>query len=214
MPRQKFHINLPAIQVRGSVWSGIVTVWFFHLKVSEEPTSARGWVTVLTSASSGASLRISFMQMITKWHIPMMRTSYSVTIYQNCLPPKFKTSELSIAHIIFFLSKQHWSALYPLHSAPSLLSHLISSNPSSHQSFSKSSHIYFICTSLIKSCFSIFSELIANLANVSILQGTFPSSFKIAQVIPLLRKPGLDKDTLVITGQFQTLTTFQNSLSA
>ena len=62
-------------------------------------------------------------------------------------------------------------------------------------SSSKSSRQDYIPTSLLKSCSSIFSELIATLANLSMNQGTFPSCFKLAQVTPLLKKAGLDKDT-------------------
>ena len=56
----------------------------------------------------------------------------------------------------------------------------------------KSCPLDFIPTSLIKSCSDIFSILIANLANMSFRDGCFPSVFKHAIVIPLLKKPGLD----------------------
>ena len=56
----------------------------------------------------------------------------------------------------------------------------------------KSSPLDFIPTSLIRSCSSTFSPLIAKLANLSFSQGKFPSRFKIAQVTPLLKKPNLD----------------------
>ena len=52
----------------------------------------------------------------------------------------------------------------------------------------------FIPTSLLTSCSLVFSELIPYLANLSLSQAVFPSSFKIAQVTPLLKKAGLDKD--------------------
>ena len=58
----------------------------------------------------------------------------------------------------------------------------------------KSSPLDFILTSLIKSCSSVLSDFIANLANLSIRQGVFPSKFKTAQVTPLLKKAGLPKD--------------------
>ena len=41
----------------------------------------------------------------------------------------------------------------------------------------------------------VFSEIISNLANLSIYQGSFPLKFKLAQVTPLLKQPGLDKNT-------------------
>ena len=50
-------------------------------------------------------------------------------------------------------------------------------------------------TSLIKSCFTVFSEIISNFANLSISHSSFPLKFKLAQVTPLLKKPGLDKNT-------------------
>ena len=58
----------------------------------------------------------------------------------------------------------------------------------------KSSRQDFIPTSLIKSCSSVFSELISTLANLSFSEGTFPSRFKLALVSPLIKKHGLDKD--------------------
>ena len=59
---------------------------------------------------------------------------------------------------------------------------------------SKSSPVDYIPTSLIKSCNTVFSELISTLANLSFSQGTFPASFKFAVVSPLLKKQGLDPD--------------------
>ena len=47
--------------------------------------------------------------------------------------------------------------------------------------------------SLLKSCSDTFSILIAHLANLSFSQGVFPSKFKLAQISPLLKKPGLSK---------------------
>ena len=61
-------------------------------------------------------------------------------------------------------------------------------------SSSKSCQQDFIPTFLLKSCSLVFSELISYLANLSMSQGVFSSSFKIAQVTPLLKKAGLDKD--------------------
>ncbi len=42
----------------------------------------------------------------------------------------------------------------------------------------------------------VFSELIAKLANLSFQEGNFPSSLKVAQVTPLLKKINLDQDNL------------------
>jgi hypothetical protein len=57
---------------------------------------------------------------------------------------------------------------------------------------SKSSPLDLIPTSLLKSCSVVFAPILANLANLSFSQGSFPSSFKLAQVTPLLKKPQLD----------------------
>ena len=57
----------------------------------------------------------------------------------------------------------------------------------------KSSSADLIPPSLIKSCPGVFSELISVLANLSFSEGCFPTLFKKAVVIPLLKKPCLDK---------------------
>jgi hypothetical protein len=57
---------------------------------------------------------------------------------------------------------------------------------------SKSSPLYFIPTSLVKSCSGTFAGIIARLANLSFSHSTFPQKFKTAQVTPLLKKRGLD----------------------
>ena len=62
-------------------------------------------------------------------------------------------------------------------------------------SSSKSSPMYFIPSSLIKSCPVVFLQIQTTLANLPISQDIFPSRFKLAQVTPLLKKPSLDKGT-------------------
>src|SRR5664279_1795621 len=57
----------------------------------------------------------------------------------------------------------------------------------------KSSPLDILPTSLLKSCCDIFAPLIAHLANRSFESGSFPALFKTAQVLPLLKKPGLDR---------------------
>ena len=52
-----------------------------------------------------------------------------------------------------------------------------------------------IPSSPINYCSSVFSEIVARLANLSISEGNFPSKFKLPQFTPLLTKPGFDKDT-------------------
>ena len=56
----------------------------------------------------------------------------------------------------------------------------------------KFSPVDVIPSSLIKLCPDIFAVLISRLANLSFQRGTFPASFKTAQVKPLLKKQGLD----------------------
>ena len=58
----------------------------------------------------------------------------------------------------------------------------------------KSSPVDYIPTSLLKTCSTVFSELISILANLSFSQGSFPTKFKFAAVSPLLKKTGLDAD--------------------
>ena len=63
-----------------------------------------------------------------------------------------------------------------------------------NKSSNKSSSMDFIPTPLIKSRSTVFSEIISNLANLSIYQGSFPLKIKLSQVTPLLKKPRLDKN--------------------
>jgi len=52
----------------------------------------------------------------------------------------------------------------------------------------KSSPLDFVATSVIKSCVTVFADLIARLANLSFSQGVFPSKYKFAIVTPLFKK--------------------------
>ena len=58
---------------------------------------------------------------------------------------------------------------------------------------SKSSPLDVLPSSLLKSCSDVFAPVIARLANLSFSEGRFPTRYKVAQVLPLLKKPGLDK---------------------
>ena len=51
-------------------------------------------------------------------------------------------------------------------------------------------------TSLLKQCFDELGPIITNLVNLSLAEGVFPSSFKLAHVRPLLKKPSLPADDL------------------
>jgi hypothetical protein len=57
----------------------------------------------------------------------------------------------------------------------------------------KSSPRDVLPTPLLKSCADVFAPLIAHLMNRSFADGTFPTLFKTAQVLPLLKKPGLNR---------------------
>jgi hypothetical protein len=61
----------------------------------------------------------------------------------------------------------------------------------------KSSPRDFLPTSLLRSCIDIFALVIAHLANLSFASGQFPSIYRTAQVLPLLKKQGLDQSNLV-----------------
>jgi len=57
---------------------------------------------------------------------------------------------------------------------------------------SKSSPLDVLPCSLLKSCAHVFTPAIARLANLSLQTGKFPARYKSAQVLPLLKKAGLD----------------------
>jgi len=52
--------------------------------------------------------------------------------------------------------------------------------------------LYFVPTSVLKLCSSLFSDLIAHFANLSFSKGVFPSNFKHTSVSSILKKPNLD----------------------
>ena len=53
-----------------------------------------------------------------------------------------------------------------------------------------------IPTTLLKSCIDSLIVPITNIVNKSLKEGVFPSAFKTAHVIPLLKKPSSDKNDL------------------
>jgi len=57
---------------------------------------------------------------------------------------------------------------------------------------SKSSPLDFVLTPLLKACAGVFSEIIANLANLTFQHGSFPTRFRTAQITPLLKQQGLE----------------------
>ena len=56
----------------------------------------------------------------------------------------------------------------------------------------KSSPLDALPCSLLQACSTVFAPVIARLANLSFQTGKFPSCYKLAQVLPLLKKAGLD----------------------
>ena len=56
----------------------------------------------------------------------------------------------------------------------------------------KSSPLDVLPCCLLKACADVFTPIIIRLANLSFQTGNFPSSYKRAQVLPLLKKAGLD----------------------
>jgi hypothetical protein len=71
----------------------------------------------------------------------------------------------------------------------------------------KSSPLDFVPTSLIKECSEIFAPIICSLANLSFSEGHFPESFRLAQVTPLIKKPGLDPD---VPANFRPISNLNN----
>jgi hypothetical protein len=67
---------------------------------------------------------------------------------------------------------------------------LLSSNPP------KASPLYFLPAQLLKSSSAVFTLIIAHMAYLSFAEGHFPMAFKTAHVLPLIKKPKLDKDQL------------------
>jgi len=59
----------------------------------------------------------------------------------------------------------------------------------------KSSPLDVLPCSLLKACTGTFSPVIAKLANLSMQTGKFPSRYKQAQVLLLLKKAGLDRSS-------------------
>ena len=51
-------------------------------------------------------------------------------------------------------------------------------------------------TRILKQCFPELGPIITNIINLSLAEGIFPSSFKLAHVTPLLKKPSLPPDDL------------------
>jgi len=59
----------------------------------------------------------------------------------------------------------------------------------------KSSPVDVLPSVLLRSCATSFASIISHMANLSFAECSFPTAFKTAQVLPLLKKPGLDNGT-------------------
>jgi len=59
----------------------------------------------------------------------------------------------------------------------------------------KTSPLDVLPCSLLKDCADVFAPVITRLANMSLQAGTFPARFTSAQVLPLLKKAGLDRSS-------------------
>ena len=70
------------------------------------------------------------------------------------------------------------------------LAHLTPDNLSDFAPITDEDAIQAIRSMQCKTSADVFDQIIANLANLSFSEGVFPSSFKVGQVTPLLKKPG------------------------
>ena len=62
-------------------------------------------------------------------------------------------------------------------------------------------------TSLLRSSVDVFTQVITHIANLSFVECRFPAAFKTAQVLPLLKKLGLDKEQMSNYRPISNLTT-------
>ena len=70
------------------------------------------------------------------------------------------------------------------------MSKIIRSSPS------KSCDLDLCPTQIVKDCADILAGSITRIINLSLAEGKFPDTFKIAHVTPLLKKPSLDRNEL------------------
>ena len=59
---------------------------------------------------------------------------------------------------------------------------------------SKCCHLDPVPTSILKECIDILLPSLTNIVNKSVVDHTFPTTFKFATLVPLLKKPSLDKE--------------------
>ena len=66
--------------------------------------------------------------------------------------------------------------------------------------------------SLLKDCAEVFAPAITTLANLSLQTGKFPARLKSAQVLPLLKKAGIDRSLPVNCRLISNLSTVSKAL--
>ena len=67
----------------------------------------------------------------------------------------------------------------------------------------KTSPMDYVATTVLKSTADVIGHQIANLTNLSFAEGVFPSSFKVGQVTPHLKKPGASTEDM---SNYRTIT--------
>ena len=143
----------------------------------------------------GGLFRIFYIPVEMASPVAPRRPSNSASPSRNFFQNKVADIKSSIADRLlrvvgdkFAWDKPHTGTLMnkiPLVTAPEVM-RILNTMPS------KSSPLDFLPSSLLKSCSDIFSPVICKLANLSFTDGHFPGAFKMAQITPLLKKPGLD----------------------
>ena len=121
----------------------------------------------------------------------------TLTIKQSLAPSRFPpTSSTTLTSpnqsLHFFQPVTHCEALRLIHS---------------HHT-AKSSPVDIIPSHFLKSCPDLFASCLMETANRSFRQGIFPTSFKTAQITPLLKKPTLDANLPSSFRPISNLTTF------
>ena len=71
----------------------------------------------------------------------------------------------------------------------------------------KPSPVDALPTTLLRSSVDVFAPVIAHMANLSFRECRFPAVFKTAEVLPLLKKPSLDKEQMDSYRPISNLTT-------
>ena len=76
----------------------------------------------------------------------------------------------------------------------------------------KTSPMDYIPTTVLKGAADVFGHIIANLTNLSFSEGVFPSSFKVGQVTPVLKKPDASTEDMANFRPITNLNTIGNIL--